>query len=128
MRVDKWLWTARLFKTRALAAGAVRGGRVQVDGVAVKPSREVGPGDELAITIGTVRRTVIVRGAAERRVSAARGGEPLRRDRERASRSASARPSCAGSPGRSTSAGARPSATGAATTPAATSDLITSRR
>lgn len=71
MRVDAWLWTARLFKTRALAAGAVKGGRVRVDGVAVKPSREVRPGDELAITIGTVRRTVIVRGAAERRVSAA---------------------------------------------------------
>jgi ribosome-associated heat shock protein Hsp15 len=71
MRVDKWLWTARLFKTRALAAGAVSGGRVHVDGVGVKPSREVGPGDELEITIGTVRRTVIVRGAAKRRVSAA---------------------------------------------------------
>jgi ribosome-associated heat shock protein Hsp15 len=71
MRVDRWLWTARLFKTRALAAGAVKGGRVRVDGVAVKPSREVGPGDLLEITIGTVRRTVIVRGAAERRVSAA---------------------------------------------------------
>ena len=54
-----------------VAAGAVKGGRVHVDGVAVKPSREVGPGDELEITIGTVRRTVIVRGAAERRVSAA---------------------------------------------------------
>ena len=71
MRVDQWLWTARLFKTRALAAGAVKGGRVYVDGVAVKPSREVGPGDELEITIGPVRRTVIVRGAAERRVSPA---------------------------------------------------------
>ena len=71
MRVDRWLWTARLFKTRALAAGAIRGGRVHVEGVAVKPSREVGPGDELEITIGTLRRTVIVRGAAERRVSAA---------------------------------------------------------
>jgi ribosome-associated heat shock protein Hsp15 len=69
MRVDKWLWTARLFKTRALAAGAVKGGRVHVNGAAVKPSREVEPGDELAITIGHVRRTVIVRGAAERRVS-----------------------------------------------------------
>jgi ribosome-associated heat shock protein Hsp15 len=71
MRVDKWLWTARLFKTRALAAGAVKGGRVHVDGLAAKPSREVRPGDKLEITIGTVRRTVIVRGAAERRVSAA---------------------------------------------------------
>ena len=71
MRVDKWLWTARLFKTRGLAAAAVRGGRVHVDGVAVKPSREVAPGDHLEITIGPVRRTVIVRGAVERRVSAA---------------------------------------------------------
>ena len=61
MRVDKWLWTARLFKTRALAARAVTGGRVHVDGVAVKPGREVEPGHELEITIGTVRRTVIVR-------------------------------------------------------------------
>ena len=64
VRLDKWLWTSRLFKTRSLAAGAVTGGRVHVNGAAVKPSREVGPGDELAITIGPVRRTVIVRGAA----------------------------------------------------------------
>jgi ribosome-associated heat shock protein Hsp15 len=71
MRVDKWLWTARLFKTRTLAAGAVKGGRVHVNGVAVKPSREIENGDELAITIGPVRRTVIVRGTAERRVSGA---------------------------------------------------------
>ena len=71
MRVDTWLWTARLFKTRALAAGAVRGGRVRVDGAPVKPSREVGPGDELQVTVGPLRRTVIVRGSAPRRVSAA---------------------------------------------------------
>jgi ribosome-associated heat shock protein Hsp15 len=69
MRVDTWLWTARLFKTRALAAGAVRGGRVHVNGVAVRPSREVGPGDQLEITIGP-RRIVTERGTAERRVSA----------------------------------------------------------
>jgi ribosome-associated heat shock protein Hsp15 len=71
MRIDRWLWTARLFKTRGLAAEAVKGGRVHVDGVAAKPSREVGPGDRLEITVGSLRRTVIVRGAAERRVSAA---------------------------------------------------------
>lgn len=70
MRIDKWLWTARLFKTRALAAQAVKGGRVHANGLAVKPGREVKIGDELEVTIGTVRRTVIVRGAAERRVSA----------------------------------------------------------
>ncbi len=70
MRVDKWLWTARLFKTRGLAAAAVSGGRVHVNGGAVKPSREVAPGDELEITVGALRRTVVVRGSAERRVSA----------------------------------------------------------
>jgi ribosome-associated heat shock protein Hsp15 len=71
MRIDKWLWTARLSKTRSLAAEAVKGGRVHVNGVAVKPSREVKVGDELELTLGRDRRTVIVRGAAERRVSAA---------------------------------------------------------
>ncbi len=70
MRVDKWLWTARLFKTRGLAAEAAKGGRVRVNGVSAKPSREIGAGDELEVTLGPVRRTVIVRGAAERRVSA----------------------------------------------------------
>ena len=67
LRVDKWLWAARLLKTRSLAAEAVKGGRVQVDGQRVKPSREVGPGDRLEITIGQLRRTVIVRGVAARR-------------------------------------------------------------
>jgi ribosome-associated heat shock protein Hsp15 len=70
MRVDRWLWTARFFKTRGLAADAVSGGRVHVNGVAAKPSREVGPGDRLEISTGSVRRTVVVRDAAERRVSA----------------------------------------------------------
>lgn len=67
IRVDKWLWASRLLKTRSLAAEAVKGGRVQVNGQRVKPSREVGPGDELEVTIGQVRRTVVVRGVAERR-------------------------------------------------------------
>jgi ribosome-associated heat shock protein Hsp15 len=82
MRVDRWLWTARLFKTRALAAGAVAGGRVHINGVAIKPSREVGPGDQLEISIGSVRRTVIVRGAAERRVSAAAAADLYEETRE----------------------------------------------
>ena len=71
MRVDKWLWTSRLFKTRTLAADAVKGGRVHINGVAVKPSRELEVGDELEVTVGHVRRTLIVRAMAERRVSAA---------------------------------------------------------
>ncbi len=70
MRIDKWLWTARLFKTRALAAEAVKGGRVHVNGVAVKAGRELKLGDELELSVGQLRRTVIVRGEAPRRVSA----------------------------------------------------------
>jgi ribosome-associated heat shock protein Hsp15 len=71
MRVDKWLWVARLMKTRSAAADAVTGGKVHVNGAAVKPSREVKPGDELEITRGPVRQTVVVRGLAPRRGPAA---------------------------------------------------------
>ena len=67
VRVDKWLWAARLVKTRSLAADAVKGGRVHVNGHAVKPSRELRPGDEVEVTIGQVRRTVVVLATAERR-------------------------------------------------------------
>ena len=67
VRIDKWLWAARLLKTRSLAAEAVKGGRVQVNGARVKPSKEVGPGDEVEVTIGALRRTVVVRAIAERR-------------------------------------------------------------
>ncbi|MFL5846581.1 MAG: RNA-binding S4 domain-containing protein [Solirubrobacteraceae bacterium] len=67
MRIDRWLWAARLAKTRPLAADAVRGGRVHVNGAAAKPSREVRIGDVLEITTGPVPRVVQVRGLAERR-------------------------------------------------------------
>jgi ribosome-associated heat shock protein Hsp15 len=66
-RVDRWLWVARFYKTRGLAADAVKGGRVHVDGQSVKPSKEIGAGDELEITIGQVRRHVVVLGTAPRR-------------------------------------------------------------
>ncbi|HEV2813416.1 MAG TPA: S4 domain-containing protein [Solirubrobacteraceae bacterium] len=71
MRVDKWLWVARLMKTRSAAAEAVGGGKVHVNGRAVKPSREVAPGDELEITREAVRQTVVVKGLAPRRGPAA---------------------------------------------------------
>ncbi len=67
VRVDKWLWAARLVKTRALAADAVKGGRVHVNGRAVKPSKEVRSGDRLELTTGAVRLSVVVRGTALRR-------------------------------------------------------------
>jgi ribosome-associated heat shock protein Hsp15 len=61
-RIDKWLWVARFFKTRSLAAAAVDGGRVKWNGQSVKPARELRPGDELEVIVGEVRWTVIVRG------------------------------------------------------------------
>jgi ribosome-associated heat shock protein Hsp15 len=67
LRVDKWLWAARLTKTRSLAADAVKGGRVHVNGQRAKPSKEVGPGDRVDIAIGQVRRAVVVLGVATRR-------------------------------------------------------------
>jgi len=67
VRLDKWLWAARLHKTRALAAEAVKGGRVWVNGARVKPSREVRVGDEVEATLGQTRLTVVVCGLANRR-------------------------------------------------------------
>ncbi len=61
-RIDKWLWAARFFKTRSLAATAVDGGRVKWNGQNVKPARELKPGDELDIVAGETRWTVVVRG------------------------------------------------------------------
>jgi ribosome-associated heat shock protein Hsp15 len=67
VRIDKWLWAARFFKTRALATEAVLGGRVHVNGERVKPSKSVRAGDTVEVTIGTVRRAVAVIEVAERR-------------------------------------------------------------
>ena len=75
VRIDKWLWAARFFKSRSLAAGAVNGGLAQLNGARVKPSREVAAGDELAVTIGQTRRVVIVRGVSERRGPAKEAGK-----------------------------------------------------
>ena len=67
IRVDKWLWVARLVKTRALAAEAVKAGRVKVNGVTAKPSKEVGAGDRLELRTGPVRMDLLVAGVAPRR-------------------------------------------------------------
>jgi len=60
LRIDKWLWAARLFKTRGLALAAIKGGKVHVDGERVKPSRLVRPGDRLDITLSRQAMTIIV--------------------------------------------------------------------
>jgi ribosome-associated heat shock protein Hsp15 len=67
LRVDKWLWCARFFKTRSLAADAVGGGKVHVNRERVKPSRTVRPGDLLEITVGVDVITVEVRSIPVRR-------------------------------------------------------------
>ena len=71
MRIDKWLWAARFFKTRSAATDAVAGGHIQVGGERVKPAKEVRVGDRLDIRRGENRWTVVVTGIAERRGSAA---------------------------------------------------------
>ena len=73
IRVDKWLWAARFFKTRSLAAAACAGGRVEVNEQGAKPSRLVRPGDVLRVTLGSVtgRRVARVVAVAERRGPAA---------------------------------------------------------
>ena len=67
VRIDKWLWAARFFKTRSQAAQAVGGGRVQVNGARVKPARLVQAGEELRIRRGEVEFVVTVLGIAGKR-------------------------------------------------------------
>ncbi len=74
VRIDKWLWAARFFKTRALAQQAVEGGKVRLNGERCKCSRELRPGDRLSISIDTLEWVVTVRG-----LSSQRGPAPVAR-------------------------------------------------
>lgn len=69
VRLDKWLWAARLFKTRALAAEAVGGGKVQVNGERVKRSKTLKSGDDVRVRKGPYEYRLTVRSTAGRRVS-----------------------------------------------------------
>ena len=71
MRIDKWLWAARFFKTRGLAQQAVAGGRVKLNGDRVKPAHAVKTGDALVVRIAEFDWDILVRGLSERRGPAA---------------------------------------------------------
>lgn len=65
VRLDKWLWAARFFKTRALAKTAIEGGKVHCKGERCKPSKELRVGEELVIRAGFDERTVVVRALSD---------------------------------------------------------------
>jgi ribosome-associated heat shock protein Hsp15 len=72
LRIDKWLWAARFYKTRSLACDEVTKHRVQINGQDVKPAREVKVGDTLTVRQGNITKTVQVKD-----ISAARGPAPV---------------------------------------------------
>ena len=72
LRIDKWLWAARFYKTRSLACDEVTKHRVQINGQDVKPAREVKVGDMLTVRQGNITKTIQVKG-----ISAARGPAPV---------------------------------------------------
>ncbi|OSZ75873.1 RNA-binding S4 domain-containing protein [Hydrogenophaga sp. IBVHS1] len=72
VRLDKWLWAARFYKTRSLSSEEIDKGRVKLNGASVKPSRDVKAGDVLEMRIGHEVRTVVVRG-----LSGVRGPAPV---------------------------------------------------
>jgi len=71
VRIDKWLWAARFFKTRSMATDAVDGGKVRLNGERIKPARGVKPGDTLEIDNGSTEWEVVVKDLADKRGSAA---------------------------------------------------------
>jgi len=71
VRLDKWLWAARFFKTRSLATDAVNGGKVELNGQRPKPAKEVKVGDQMRIRVGPFVHAITVRALSDRRGPAA---------------------------------------------------------
>ena len=72
LRIDKWLWAARFYKTRSLATEEIDKGRVRINDLEIKPAKEVKVGDRVALRQGPVTRTLVVCGISDKR-----GGAPL---------------------------------------------------
>ena len=75
VRLDKWLWAARFYKTRSAATDAVLGGKVDVNGDSAKPARTVRAGDTIVVRVAPYRYEVAVTGVGERRGTAAQAAE-----------------------------------------------------
>lgn len=70
VRIDKWLWSVRLYKTRSQASDECRKGKVLINGITVKPSREIKPGETIQIKISPITRSYKVIALAENRMAA----------------------------------------------------------
>jgi ribosome-associated heat shock protein Hsp15 len=70
IRIDKWLWAVRLYKTRSQAGEACKGGKVKIEGRNVKPSKEVKVGDEIEIQVNLMEKKVLVKQVLKNRVGA----------------------------------------------------------
>lgn len=70
VRIDKWLWAVRIFKTRSQAAAACKGGKVKIDGQNVKASREVKEGEEISVSLTVFTKTVRIKALLYNRVGA----------------------------------------------------------
>jgi ribosome-associated heat shock protein Hsp15 len=75
VRLDKWLWAARFFKTRSLAAEAIAGGKVQVNGDRTKRARPLQVGDEIRVRLGPYEHHIVVRALSARRGPASAAAE-----------------------------------------------------
>ena len=77
VRIDKWLWAVRLYKSRSLATEACHAGHVKIGGNIVKPSRDIRAGEQISVFAGRVRRTVKVLAPLDHRVGAKLAGQFL---------------------------------------------------
>ncbi len=80
VRIDKWLWAARFYKTRGLAREAIKGGKVQLNGTRVKPGRTLSEGDRLSVRRGDDEFKIVVNDLGDRRLSAALAQEKYTED------------------------------------------------
>jgi ribosome-associated heat shock protein Hsp15 len=80
VRIDKWLWAARFFKTRGIAREAIKGGKVELNGTRVKPGRTLATGDQLAVRRGEDVYEITVLDLGDRRLSASLAQEKYQED------------------------------------------------